>query len=131
MKAENQLGLAQPILSERTCSGDVSPNTQTSENPGPSRTLPSEIQPTSSHELLSHRTLSRGPGGQFSETLSRGPTGQFSETLSRGLAPGGQLSEHRTLQLGPRQRLIIGADTIVREREVGRMEIASSLDNLA
>ena len=113
---------------------DVSPNMQTSETLAPPRTHPSENFELARSELLSHRTLSRGPGGQFGEnpTLSRGPGGQLGEnpTLSRG--PGGQmvenptlsrvqmgqLSEHRTLQLGPRQRLIIGADTIVREREV-------------
>ena len=99
---------------------DVSPNMQTSENLAPPRTHPSENFELARSELLSHRTLSRGPGGQFGEnpTLSRGPGGQLGEnpTLSRSQL--GQLSENRTLQLGPRQRLIIGADTIVREREV-------------
>ena len=100
---------------------DVPSNMQTSENLAPPRTHPSENFELARSELLSHRTLSRGPGGQFGEnpTLSRGPGGQMGEspTLSRG-----QLSENRTLQLGPRQRLIIGADTIVREREVGFLD---------
>jgi len=105
---------------------DASENIQKSENLAPPRTLPSENFELARTELLSHRTLSRGPGGQLGETLSRSPGGQLGETLSRGrggplsetLSRGEKLGENRTLQLGPRQRLIIGADTIVREREV-------------
>ena len=121
LRAENHLGLAE-ASEDASSSGDVPP--KTSENLGPARTHPSEnMELARGHpgESLS-RTLSRGGlpsdnlsrGGLLSDNLSRGP-GYFSDTLSRG---SGQFSESRTLQFGPRQRLIIGADAIVREREV-------------
>ena len=126
LRAENHLGLAEASEDASSlanpCSGNVAP--KTSENLGPARTHPSEnMELARGHpgESLS-RTLSRGGlpsdnlsrGGLLSDNLSRGP-GYFSDTLSRG---SGQFSESRTLQFGPRQRLIIGADAIVREREV-------------
>ena len=126
LRAENHLGLAEASEDASSlanpCSGNVP--SKTSENLGPARTHPSEnLELARAHpgESLS-RTLSRGGlpsdnlsrGGLLSDNLSRGP-GQFSDTLSRG---SGQFCESRTLQFGPRQRLIIGADAIVREREV-------------
>ena len=114
LRTEDQTGFLQVIQSEnsvslsRTCPDDVS-GCQ-SEKLGPTRLLPkdnlelSREGPSDSLDLLPHRTLSRGPEGH---------------TLSR---PGiGHLVENGTLQYGTRKRLVLGADTILREREVGKM----------
>ena len=109
LRAEDQTGFLQVIQSEnsvslsRTCPDDVS-GCQ-SEKLGTTRLLPkdnlelSRVGPSDRLGLLPHRTLSRGPG--------------------EGHRPGiGHLVENGTLQYGTRQRLVLGADTILREREV-------------
>ena len=115
LRTEDQTGFLQVIQSEnsvslsRTCPDDVS-GCQ-SEKLGTTRLLPkdnlelSRAGPSDSLDLLPHRTLSRGPG--VGHTFSRPGTGH--------------LVENGTLQYGTRQRLVIGADTILREREVGKM----------
>ena len=117
LRTEDQTGFLQVIQSEnsvslsRTCPDDVS-GCQ-SEKLGSTRLLPrdnlelSRAGPSDSLDLLPHRTLSRGPTG--------------GHTLSR---PGiGHLVENGTLQYGTRKRLVIGADTILREREVEKNAI--------